>query len=373
MLKLLKQNGNKIMARKQSKIKILYHQIKPGLNCPDGIAAAWVVKQKYPEAKLVGCSYQSELPEVNDGDKLIIVDFSFDISVINQWRDRSCEVILIDHHKTLVDKLHEHATTVLRELLTTIDQIIIIPKKPLLRDFLAFASLTNVWIKLRTLHKDSSEFEELVTRNIELFLQTTPIQKLYSYFSDGDINFSVDKCGAVLAWEYFFPDKPVLPFLLYVQDRDLWQWKLPYSKQINECFMYCGRTMDEFDRYSTMSQEDLIYQFEYLGNVLLKPKLERAKEVAKNTHWVDAWGYKFLAVELNSMNAYYYNDILEILYTENLDSPFVVSYLKTEDGYKLSFRSRLDSFDCSKLARSLGGGGHHSASACRLDTLPWIK
>jgi oligoribonuclease NrnB/cAMP/cGMP phosphodiesterase (DHH superfamily) len=202
---------------------------------------------------------------------------------------------------------------------------------------------------------------------------------LFKYFSDGDLSFEIEKCGATLTWEYFFPDAPVPAFLKYVQDRDLWTWQEPKSKVINEAFSHIKtgltqkQVLSEFDRLAAMSQDDLIYHFETLGEMLLAPKLSMSRELAKKAQWVKAWGYKFLACPLEPTEAYYYNDVMEVLYSENHDSPFVCTYIKKEDGYKLSFRSRqqYDGFDCAKLARSIGGGGHREASGAELPNLPW--
>ena len=372
-----------------SKIKILYHQIKPdvykdgkrvraGLDCPDGIAAAWVALRKYPTADLVGCTYQSDLPRVNDGDLLIIVDFSFELEVLNQWRNRGCQIILIDHHKTLVDKVHEHTIVTLKQLLIDYlesyqESLIVATDAPILRDFIAFAKLTNIWTNILN-NRDIDNY-------LERFCSVTSVNQLFKYFSDGDLNFDISKCGAVLTWEYFFPDEPVPAFLLYVQDRDLWQWLQPKSKEINEAFGHIrhGQTrnqiISEMTRLSGFSQKDLMYHFETLGQMLLAPKRERSQLLANNAHWVNAWGYRFLAAPLDSHDAFYYNEVMEILYTENPESPFVCTYINLGNEYKLSFRSRqkYDNFDVSKLARSLDGGGHENAAGAKLKMLPWIK
>lgn len=372
-----------------SKIKILYHQIKPdvyrdgkrvraGLDCPDGIAAAWVALRKYPTADLVGCTYQSDLPKVNDGDLLIIVDFSFELEVLNQWRDRGCQIILIDHHKTLVDKVHEHTIVTLKQLLVDYlesyqESLIVATDVHILRDFIAFAKLTNIWTDILN-NRDIDNY-------LERFCSVASVNQLFKYFSDGDLNFDISKCGAVLTWEYFFSDEPVPAFLLYVQDRDLWQWLQPKSKEINEAFGHIrhGQTrnqiISEMTRLSSFSQKDLMYHFETLGQMLLAPKRERSQLLANNAHWVNAWGYRFLAAPLDSHDAFYYNEVMEILYTENPESPFVCTYINLGNEYKLSFRSRqkYDNFDVSKLARSLDGGGHENAAGAKLKMLPWIK
>lgn len=82
---------------------IIYHEIKPGIACPDGIAAAWVARQKYPDAKLIGCTY-GDVPEFDLDDRTVIVDFSFSIDVLNDWAAIS-EVVVIDHHKTAMADL----------------------------------------------------------------------------------------------------------------------------------------------------------------------------------------------------------------------------------------------------------------------------
>lgn len=52
--------------------------------------------------------------------------------------------------------------------------------------------------------------------------------------------FDQSKSGAVLAWEYLYryaynKDCPNIPKVLeYIQDRDLWKWELPFSREFNE-------------------------------------------------------------------------------------------------------------------------------------------
>jgi uncharacterized protein len=85
---------------------IIYHQIKPGINCPDGIASAWVAKRKYPEAKLIGCSYGDSV-DVEDYKNLVIVDFSFPIAQLKEWESEGKTITVIDHHKTAMADLSQ--------------------------------------------------------------------------------------------------------------------------------------------------------------------------------------------------------------------------------------------------------------------------
>lgn len=45
--------------------------------------------------------------------------------------------------------------------------------------------------------------------------------------------FDMEKSGARLAWEWFHPNTEVPRLVRYVEDRDLWRFKLPYCRELN--------------------------------------------------------------------------------------------------------------------------------------------
>lgn len=52
--------------------------------------------------------------------------------------------------------------------------------------------------------------------------------------------------GAMLAFRHFVSaEGPPNKLIAYVQDRDLWQWRLPHSKEVNAAFE-CDKTFDNF-------------------------------------------------------------------------------------------------------------------------------
>ena len=95
--------------------KIIYHQTSPGIDCPDGIASAWVTHKVFPDAEIIGASYQGEMPQVNEGDRLIIVDFSFSAEILESWADKGCEITIIDHHKTALNDLAQLSDRILQK------------------------------------------------------------------------------------------------------------------------------------------------------------------------------------------------------------------------------------------------------------------
>lgn len=86
---------------------IIYHQVKPGIDCPDGICAAAISKLKHTDAELFPDSYKDnadygDIPQATKypffEDNLIIVDFSYPANWLKYWESVGCKVTVIDHH-----------------------------------------------------------------------------------------------------------------------------------------------------------------------------------------------------------------------------------------------------------------------------------
>ena len=65
--------------------------------------------------------------------------------------------------------------------------------------------------------------------------------------------FDMKKSGAMLAWEFFHPGKEAPKFIQYIQDRDLWQWELPYSKEFSAAFDMIPWEFDEYEKFEDLS------------------------------------------------------------------------------------------------------------------------
>ena len=136
--------------------------------CPDGIAAAWVIKRAHPDVTLSGLDAGAHPSgKINLKDKVVaFVDLCPNnktklLEVITQ----SKETWIIDHHKTSFETLEEIKTE-------------------------------GVGDKLK-------------------------------------IVFDLARSGCQLAWDVTFSGEIRPQFIDYIGDRDLWVWKLEYSKEIN--------------------------------------------------------------------------------------------------------------------------------------------
>ncbi|MFQ5418469.1 MAG: hypothetical protein ACE5FL_15690, partial [Myxococcota bacterium] len=71
------------------------------------------------------------------------------------------------------------------------------------------------------------------------------------------VQFDLNHSGAILAWSYFHPDEPSPDILQYVEDQDLWNWKLPRSQEVNAAIGSYQRDFDTWTRLAERSVDEL--------------------------------------------------------------------------------------------------------------------
>ena len=233
--------------------------------------------------------------------------------------------------------------------------------------------------------------------------------------------FDMDHSGAALAWFRFHGrttsrNETMLPELFaYVQDRDLWRWELPHSKEVSAALAASGALTDfralipiyNDCRFSPIS-ESLMQD----GAVILRAErlmVERIVATAEEVEieYIDpivengdaSFGPVKFASALAACSSVLQSEVGEALALESarrgFDAIGVVYYKDGPSGkWRVSLRSRdVDSEelhpenvyigmrtvavrtapDVSAIAKAFGGGGHHRAAGCEVERLPWEK
>lgn len=167
--------------------------------------------------------------------------------------------------------------------------------------------------------------------------------------------FDMNRSGAVLAWQYFFPDIDPPRTLLRVQDRDLWRWQYKDTKDVFNALDIAG---DDFSVWDWAEKN-----FEAVkgkGAVITEYqeiKIERQVQ-PKNIRFTTFRGVKVAVVNNDS----YISEIGARIVQDHPEVDCYLGYRINPDGkLYVSLRSRKD-FDCTPLARQLGGGGHAQAA-----------
>ena len=69
-------------------------------------------------------------------------------------------------------------------------------------------------------------------------------------------HFDLKKSGAMLAWKYMHDGIPAKELVYYVMDRDLWQFILPGSREINQWLSCVPLTFKDWDEAVERLEED---------------------------------------------------------------------------------------------------------------------
>jgi oligoribonuclease NrnB/cAMP/cGMP phosphodiesterase (DHH superfamily) len=173
-----------------------------------------------------------------------------------------------------------------------------------------------------------------------------------------NLHFDNNHSGCILSWNYFHPDKEPPKFLRYIEDRDLWRFSLPYSKEFSSAFDMVPFEFSDFDDFIDDSViDDAITRGKYIL-AYEKTVINKICEYAAKRTWR---GKRALVV--NSSHA-----MSEIGGKLSPDCDFAVIWYFDHESQqtKVSFRSFYDEIDVSAIAQEYGGGGHAKAAGCQL-------
>lgn len=166
--------------------------------------------------------------------------------------------------------------------------------------------------------------------------------------------FNLEKSGAVMTWEYFH-NTPVPELIKYVQDRDLWQWKLPNSREVNAALTLQPKDFENNTRL-------LNYPIDFYvntGKIVLSTHRLMIEKLVEQAFTYQIGNYTIPVVNSTVLQS----ELGEALLAKYPEAPFVgiFNHPKNLTERNWSLRSRQD-FDCGVFAKQYGGGGHPGAA-----------
>jgi hypothetical protein len=178
------------------------------------------------------------------------------------------------------------------------------------------------------------------------------------------IVFDLEHSGAVLAWRHFHPEEPVPSLLAYVEDQDLWNWKLPESDAVNAAIGSYPRDFESWDELARRPWEDLASE----GAPLLR---EQRVEIERSLRFAHPVRIADLRVE--AVNALHHRSHVghELSKRAAFGHPIGMAYRLCGTRVDVSIYS-IGDVDVSALARRFGGGGHRNASGFSVSLQDWI-
>ncbi len=180
--------------------------------------------------------------------------------------------------------------------------------------------------------------------------------------------FDNDHSGAVLAWEYFHPKKPMPLYLKNVEDIDLWRFKVPHTLELS---MVANLTKYDFKEWGKFiasvehpeKRKKLIEQ----GKLLIRYNNELIRRLVDNAYPVEFLGHKAYAVNSPILQSETGNAL------SMTKAPIAILWYERNGRRRFSIRSN-GTVDVAALAAKMGGGGHKSAAGfvtAITDPFPW--
>lgn len=174
--------------------------------------------------------------------------------------------------------------------------------------------------------------------------------------------FDMNRSGAGLTWDALHATRS-RPWLIdYVEDRDLWRFKLSDSKKINAWIGACRReSFADWDALSDHRLQDVTNW----GTAVLTYVDRYTSEMCEQARMIRFEEFDNIPI----VNAPYIG-ISELVGKLAERAPFAVGWFHRNDGrYAYSLRSRgPDGLDVSEIAKRFGGGGHRNAAGFWLPT-----
>ncbi|KXS15959.1 hypothetical protein M427DRAFT_56260 [Gonapodya prolifera JEL478] len=191
--------------------------------------------------------------------------------------------------------------------------------------------------------------------------------------------FNMDMSGATMSWQYFFPQEECPMLLQYIEDGDLWKWKLERSKEFYAFWQSVPLTFDTYTRFSdptnlssalTAGSAIMTYsqfQIGQLAERCFKRRLCGVTAGCINSRaWISELGNK--VVERDGIDValvFYYDggdDDTKEAKEAGKEEKGEQEKKKKEGIWKCSLRSLDSKADASAIAKKFGGGGHRNAA-----------
>lgn len=177
-------------------------------------------------------------------------------------------------------------------------------------------------------------------------------------------DLDLSRSGAMITWQHLNPPHKRPPLLIeYVQDRDLWRWEMPMSREVGSYILTLGETVEEWDEAMWVGEHSL--RSRGVGAHAFEQAAVRS--ALKSARWCVMTAPDGESREFPIFPSPYIlgstgcEQLMEIAGTD------MAGYFidRNDNTVQLGFRSR-NGVTVHDWAKKFGGGGHPPSSGCTL-------
>lgn len=169
--------------------------------------------------------------------------------------------------------------------------------------------------------------------------------------------FDMDRSGAMITWDGFFPNQNQPLLLDYIQDRDLWQFQLPSTHEVIAALYSYPFDFAVWDALIENGIRSMISD----GQALIRK--HRADVTALVSGTARQVFFGSTPITIANVPWMFASDVGGEMAK---GKPFAATYYDNADGRRWSLRSDPDGADVSLIAAAFGGGGHKHAAGFRM-------
>lgn len=169
--------------------------------------------------------------------------------------------------------------------------------------------------------------------------------------------FDTERSGAMIAWNYFHPDEVPPELIAHIEDRDLWRFELPGTREIQAAVFSYPYDFAVWDELMVRDTAEL-----YAEGIAIERKHHKdvAELVAVCRRRMRIAGFDVPAASLP------YTMVSDAAHLMAKGELFAACYWDTPAGRVFGLRSTEGGMDVSEVAKVYGGGGHKHAAGFRV-------
>lgn len=176
--------------------------------------------------------------------------------------------------------------------------------------------------------------------------------------------FDMQKSGAMLTWEYFYPKDTPPNLVKYVEDRDLWRFRYTATQYCHMGLTCIPKLVDTW--LPLLGHEEELDKVCKQGEAVTQYSNSLIGLICKKAYYTNLGDIPVVAVNSAIYQSELGNHLLEQAVNAHIHYAIVWNVMKDKTVYSLRSRNTED-FNCADLAKKYGGGGHKHAAGFTVD------
>jgi hypothetical protein len=180
-----------------------------------------------------------------------------------------------------------------------------------------------------------------------------------------EIHFDMQHSGAVLTWRDLFPDQRAPNLLSYVEDQDIWAWKLPNSAEVNAAISSYPQDFETWTSLAARDVDDLARE----GAPIVRTDAVEVERAIRNPSPISLAGRRVESINARARRSAIGHALAE---RKAFGQQWGCVY-RIEGSRVHATLYSIGDLDVSEVAAEYGGGGHKNAAGFTLSLETWLK